>query len=134
MASARSSQAVEVCEDCREAPNFLPERRADELSDAARHIAYGVDGGGWCCDHVDWTDADAADAYEALWEVESRRRNVLRFALDRIAEHARLDERERGFGEASRYYALAEDAIAKAGLPPSIYVDGQGQDRQEADA
>lgn len=109
---------MNACSDCAGVEDFLPQYSTDELGDAARHIAFGLDGGGWCCDHVDWAWKDAAQAYEALWGVEMRRRDRLRGALDLIAEHARLDEAEHGFGEASRYYAIAEDAISKAGLPP----------------
>jgi len=107
-----------TCPDCVDVDAFLPEYDAEMLSDAARHIAFGVERGGWCCDHVEYGPGDVADAYHALWAVEARRRDVLRMALDLISEHAHLDETERGFGEASRYYGIAEDAIKRAGLPP----------------
>lgn len=110
-----NSATVTTCEDCREVDEFLPRYR-DEISDAARHIAYGVSGGGWACDHVEWTWEDAAQAYQALWAQEVNCRDRLRSGLLLIADHARRDERERGFGEASRYYSIAEDAIRKAGL------------------
>lgn len=109
---------MDTCQDCRDVESFLPHYGPDDLSDAARHIAYGVDCGGWACDHVEWTWEDAAAAFQALLNAETRRRDTLRAALDLISDHARADEAERGFGEASRYYAIAEDAIAKAGLPP----------------
>lgn len=35
----------------------------------------------------------------------------LRAALGTISEHAHLDEQERGFGEASRYYLIADEAL-----------------------
>jgi hypothetical protein len=117
-----------LCADCAGVRDFLSQYTSDELSDAARHIAFGLANGGWCCDHVEWDHQDAYAAATALWGIETRRRDRLREALDQIGEHARLDEAERGFGEASRYYAIAEDAIAKAGLPPAAYLGALGQE------
>jgi hypothetical protein len=123
---------MDTCADCRGAENFLSQYDTDALPDAARHIAYGVANGGWACDHVDWTPEDMADAFQALWAVETNRRDHLRAALDLIADHARRDEAERGFGEASRYYGIAENAISKAGLPPRP-VTASAPERKDGD-
>jgi hypothetical protein len=55
--------------------------------------------------HQAWVNS--ANRYEAA-------AGRLREALSLISQHAHADERERGFGEASRYYAIADDALAPA--------------------
>lgn len=75
-----TDNAVGVCADCADVEDFLPQY-ADEISEAARHIAYGIAHGGWACDHVDYDAEDVADAYKALWADEMRWRDRLRHAL-----------------------------------------------------
>lgn len=69
---------LETCPDCEGVRGFL---HGGDLTPAALHIAYGVERGGWCCDHVEWTWEDAANAYAELYRQEMRWRDQLRAAL-----------------------------------------------------
>ena len=57
------------------------------------------------------------DSWRRTAERLQRENFALMDALKAIALHARLDERDRGFGEASRYYGIADHAIGTCGVP-----------------
>lgn len=90
-------EPIPTCDDCASLlPGWtaaLPRYLQQETPDTVKHIACGIDHGGWCCEHVDWTWEDAAGAYALLHTMAMRDRDRARAEIERLTGALRASDR-----------------------------------------
>lgn len=124
MSGVDQANPFEDVADCAEAylSAFYGGATAEGKDEALRRLAAKVKTATTTTTDVLWAEQQGEKRL-ALARENAR----LREALTLIAEHARLDEKERGFGEASRYYGIAEGALTTT--PPAA-TSGASQDTE----
>lgn len=112
MTTPRSGKTTCNCGACEIDPGYWP----DAPTEAARQCAWGANGGGWCCDCIDWTHEDGMAALSRRIEEEMRNRDRAREALRLVV--LRLTAADGESVACGAGAALGARAIAREGLKP----------------